>query len=187
MHFALHQALLTCTIILSQGAPHPSPQFLSWFTSNSSNNILDNLYTYHSYLPESAQRFINNTIDDGKDVVYDIYDDVIDEVVNKTVDNVESLTGVLTGMINTFNKITNTVDGISKQNHHHKVMLKVIFILVIKDAEETELDEQDLNDLNSLKDKLRTLEDKIEVDMEKDKSVTEDVEKLFQQFLTVRL
>ena len=57
----------------------------------------------------------------------------------------------------------------------------------MRDSEETDLDEQDLNDLKSLKEKLRTLEDKIEVDMEKDKSVTEDVEKLIQQFLTVRL
>ena len=57
----------------------------------------------------------------------------------------------------------------------------------MRDSEETDLDEQDLNDLKSVKEKLRTLEDKIEVDMEKDKSVTEDVEKLIQQFLTVRL
>lgn len=55
----------------------------------------------------------------------------------------------------------------------------------MRDSEETDLDEQDLNDLKSLKEKLRILEDKIEVEVEKDKSVTEDVEKLIQQFLTV--
>ena len=54
----------------------------------------------------------------------------------------------------------------------------------MRDSEETDLDEEDLNDL---KEKLRILEDKIEVEVEKDKSVTEDVEKLIQQFLTVRL
>ena len=110
-----------------------------------------------------------------------------EEVVNKTADGVESLTGVLSGMINKFSKITNTVDGICKNNYHHKVFIKIQLILVMRDSEETDLDEQELNDLKSLKDKLRTLEDKIEVDMEKDKSVTEDVEKLIQQFLTVRL
>eukprot|EP00090_Calanus_glacialis_P002852 TRINITY_DN12106_c1_g1_i3.p1 TRINITY_DN12106_c1_g1~~TRINITY_DN12106_c1_g1_i3.p1 ORF type:complete len:257 (+),score=83.82 TRINITY_DN12106_c1_g1_i3:46-771(+) len=158
--------LLTCFIHLSQGAPHAAPQFLSWFTTNSSS-LLDNMYTYHSYLPESAQRFINETIEDGKDVAYDVYDDVKEEVVKKTADNVESLTGVLSEMFNKFSKITNNVDGI-----------------ITNDADQTDLDEQDLNELKSLKDKLRTLEDKIEVDMEKDKSVTEDVEKLIQQFLT---
>ena len=55
----------------------------------------------------------------------------------------------------------------------------------MRDSEETDLDEEDLNDLKSLKEKLRILEDKIEVEVEKDKSVTEDVEKLIQQFLTV--
>ena len=72
------------------------------------------MHTYHSYLPESAQMCINESIDDGKDLVYDIYDDVKEEVVNKTADNVESLTVVLSGMINKFSKITNNVDGISK-------------------------------------------------------------------------
>jgi hypothetical protein len=57
----------------------------------------------------------------------------------------------------------------------------------MRDTKDTGLDEQDLNKLKSLKDKLWTLEDMIEVDMEKDKSVTEDVEKLIQQFFTVRL
>ena len=75
---------------------------------------MDNLYTYSSYLPESAQQFINETIDDGKDVVYDIYDDVKEEVVNKTASNVESLTNVLGGMFSKFQKIKDSLNGISK-------------------------------------------------------------------------
>ena len=61
-----------------------------------------------------------------------------------------------------------------------------MFVSVMQDRalEETELNKQGLQ---TLKDKLNTLENKVKVDMEKDKSVTEDVEKLIQQFLTVRL
>ena len=122
----IHQVLLTCFIHLSQGAPHAAPQFLSWFTTNSSS-LLDNMYTYHSYLPESAQRFINETIEDGKDVAYDVYDDVKEEVVNKTADNVESLTGVLSGMINKLSKITNSVSGICKSNCRHQLIKLYLF------------------------------------------------------------
>ena len=61
-----------------------------------------------------------------------------------------------------------------------------MFVSVMQDRalEETELNKQGLQ---TLKDKLNTLENKVKVDTEKDKSVTEDVEKLIQQFLTVRL
>ena len=45
--------------------------------------------------------------------------------------------------------------------------------------------EIDIDDLNSLKTELNMLEEKVRVDMENDKYVTEDVEKLIQQFLTV--
>ena len=45
--------------------------------------------------------------------------------------------------------------------------------------------EADTDDLNSLKTQLDMLEEKVKVDMENDKYVTEDVEKLIQQFLTV--
>ena len=45
--------------------------------------------------------------------------------------------------------------------------------------------EVDIDDLNSLKTQLNMLEEKVKVDMENDKYVTEDVEKIIQQFLTV--
>ena len=51
-------------------------------------------------------------------------------------------------------------------------------------VEEPELNQQELN---KLKEKLKTIENKVEIDMEKDKAVTEDLEKLIQQFLTVSL
>eukprot|EP00092_Neocalanus_flemingeri_P024881 GFUD01026981.1.p1 GENE.GFUD01026981.1~~GFUD01026981.1.p1 ORF type:complete len:241 (+),score=86.26 GFUD01026981.1:145-867(+) len=156
---------VACFISLSAGAPYPSPSFLSWFTSNSSNT-LDNLYTYHSYLPESAQKFINKTIDDGKDIVYDIYDDVKEEVVSKTAGNIDSLTNVLGGMFNKFQNIKDSVNDIIMQD---------------RALNETELTNEALN---NLKNKIKNLEEIIEIDIEKDKSVTEDVEKLIQQFLS---
>ena len=45
--------------------------------------------------------------------------------------------------------------------------------------------EVDIDDLNSLKTQLNMLEEKVKVDMKNDKYVTEDVEKIIQQFLTV--
>lgn len=45
--------------------------------------------------------------------------------------------------------------------------------------------EVDIDDLNSLKIQLNMLEEKVKVDMKNDKYVTEDVEKIIQQFLTV--
>jgi len=96
-----------------------------------------------------------------------LYDDVKDEIINKTANNVESLTGVLGGMINNFHKIGNSVSG-----------------LIMNNTLEPDLDEQEISDLNTLKDQLRNLEEKVEVDMEKDNYVTEDVEKMIQQFLT---
>jgi len=106
--------------------------------------------------------FVNNTIEDGKEVVYDIYDDVREEIINKTSDNVESLSEVIGGLFNKVNKISNYVSEI-----------------IMEDANEVDID-----DLNSLKTQLNMLEEKVKVDMENDKYVTEDVEKIIQQFLT---
>jgi len=146
--------LLFCAAHLSSGAPQPSP-FLSWFTSNSSDRIL-------SYLPKSAEEFVNNTLEDGKDVVYDMYEDVKEEIINKTADNVGSLTEVVGRMFDNFYKISNSVSQIFMEDKS----------------------EIDIDDLNSLKTELNMLEEKVRVDMENDKYVTEDVEKLIQQFLT---
>ena len=60
-----------------------------------------------------------------------------------------------------------------------------IIFSVMNNTLEPDLDEQEIRDLNTLKDQLRNLEEKVEVDTEKDKYVTEDVEKMIQQFLTV--
>merc|ERR1712203_844791 len=73
--------LLFCAFQLSAVSSQPSP-FLSWLTSNYSD-------TFISLLPESAKVFVNNTVQDGKEVVYDIYDDVREEIINKTTDNLK--------------------------------------------------------------------------------------------------
>ena len=57
---------------------------------------------------------------------------------------------------------------------------------------EDALDDDELTDWNNeqgldkLKEKMKDLEEQVEIDMEKDESITDEVEQLIQQFLTVR-
>jgi len=175
--------LFTCTISLSQGAP-----FLSWFTSNSYNSYLPesaqdfinetleegkdvvyDIYDGVNYLPESAKTFLNKSLEEGKDVVYDIYDDVKEEIIDKTASHVDSFTNVLGGFFDKYQNIKDSLTGI---------------------AMEDALDDDELTDWNNeqgldkLKEKMKDLEEQVEIDMEKDESITDEVEQLIQQFLT---
>ena len=60
------------------------------------------------------------------------------------------------------------------------LLIIILYFSVMEDANEVDID-----DLNSLKTQLNMLEEKVKVDMKNDKYVTEDVEKIIQQFLTV--
>ena len=55
----------------------------------------------------------------------------------------------------------------------------------MEDTKEADQDDMEINNLNSLKTQLNKLKEQVEVDMENDNYVSEDVEKLIQQFLTV--
>jgi len=87
----------------------------SWLSSNSS--LIDTVKSYNSYLPNSIHDFLNKTIQDGRDVLYDIYDDVNEEVVDKTSMNIKSLTEVFDGIFSRLKDVSNSINDISKVQH----------------------------------------------------------------------
>jgi len=121
----------------------PVPWLSSWISS------------YNSYVPQSAARFLNETFEDGRDVVYDLYDDVREELINKTSDNVDRITGLFEDMFGDFKTFGSSLDKIE------------------------DVDEND----ETLK-KLKELETDIMDDLANDRNVSDDVEKMLQETLT---
>merc|ERR1712227_1188696 len=70
--------LVLVSVLPVEGAPVASPS--NWWSSY----ITD-------YLPPTIQKLVNDTIDQGTDVVYDLYDDIKEEVIDKSADNVDTI------------------------------------------------------------------------------------------------
>jgi len=57
---------------------------------------LEQLQQYRlAYLPQSLNAYINDTLEDGRDVAYDLYDDIKEEVVAKSSVQVDALTKLM--------------------------------------------------------------------------------------------
>merc|ERR1712227_51779 len=103
--------LLFVSVLSAEGAPVAS----SWLSSY----ITD-------YLPPTLQKFLNDTIDEGTNVVYDLYDDIKEEVIDKSADNIGKITYTLQTMMGRLNDISDKVDTImDRRRLTKKEMLEV--------------------------------------------------------------
>ena len=93
--------LVFVSVLTVEGVPVASPN--SWLSSY----ITD-------YLPPTLQKFLNDTISEGTDVVYDLYDDIKEEVIDKSADNIGKIAYTLQTMMGRLNDISDKVDTISK-------------------------------------------------------------------------
>merc|ERR1712227_560351 len=91
--------LVLVSVLSVEGAPVASPS--NWWSSY----ITD-------YLPPTIQKLVNDTIDQGTDVVYDLYDDIKEEVIDKSADNIGKITYTLNTMMGRLNDISDKVDTI---------------------------------------------------------------------------
>ena len=89
------------SVLSVEGAPVASPS--NWWSSY-----------INDYLPPTIQKLVNDTIDQGTDVVYDLYDDIKEEVIDKSADNIGKITYTLNTMMGRLNDISDKVDTISK-------------------------------------------------------------------------
>ena len=48
-----------------------------------------------NYLPASLNAYINSTLEEGRDVAYDLYDDIKEQVVDRTEAQVDQLTDLM--------------------------------------------------------------------------------------------
>merc|ERR1711868_84936 len=105
--------LVLVSVLSVEGAPVASPS--NWWSSY----ITD-------YLPPTIQKLVNDTIDQGTDVVYDLYDDIKEEVIDKSADNIGKITYTLNAMMGRLNDISDKVDTImTRRKLTKKEMLEV--------------------------------------------------------------
>jgi len=110
---------------------------------------------YLDYLPESVKDFVEDTIDRGTDVFEDLQEDVEEEIIDKTSGTFENISERLEDAVKEFYELKEKNDDIWEDYD-------------FSEAEEKELSEK-LNE--------------IEVDMKEDEKISDDVEKMIQQYL----
>merc|ERR1711934_1106134 len=125
---------LICVVASVSGAP--APQYSQ----------------YLSYLPATLQVFVNKTLEEGREVVYDLYDDVKEEVV-------EPLSPRLTNMMASATRVMGQVNAISD---------KVDKIMARKQLTEEEMEEVEA--------KIAELQSEIEEDKRNDEKVDDQFE-----------
>merc|ERR1712126_291417 len=104
--------LLLVSVLSAEGAPTAASSWLSGYITD--------------YLPPTLQKFLNDTIDKGTDVVYDLYDDIKEEVIDKSADNIGKITYTLQTMMGRLNDISDKVDTImDRRRLTKKEMLEV--------------------------------------------------------------
>merc|ERR1712227_147347 len=138
--------LLLVSVLSAEGAPTAASSWLSGYITD--------------YLPPTLQKFLNNTISEGTDVVYDLYDDIKEEVIDKSADNIGKITYTLQTMMGRLNDISDKVDTImDRRRLTKKEMLEV-------------------------QERVAELESEIANDKFNDEMINDDVEKMIQMFLT---
>merc|ERR1712227_480954 len=136
--------LVLVSVLSVEGAPVASPS--NWWSSY----ITD-------YLPPTIQKLVNDTIDQGTDVVYD---HIKEEVIDKSADNIGKITYTLNAMMGRLNDISDKVDTImTRRKLTKKEMLEV-------------------------QERVAELESEIAQDKFNDELINDDVEKMIQMFLT---
>merc|ERR1711992_8940 len=110
---------------------------------------------YLDYLPASVKEFVEDTIDRGTDVFEDLQEDVEEEIIDKTSGTFENISERLEDAVKEFYELKEKNDDIWEDYD-------------FSEAEEKELSEK-LNE--------------IEVDMKEDEKISDDVEKMIQQYL----
>merc|ERR1712227_503349 len=137
--------LLLVSVLSAEGAPTAASSWLSGYITD--------------YLPPTLQKFLNDTIDEGTDVVYDLYDDIKEEVIDKSADNIGKITYTLQTMMGRLNDISDKVDTImDRRRLTKKEMLEV-------------------------QERVAELESEIANDKFNDEMINDDVEKMIQMFL----
>merc|ERR1719282_1207168 len=135
--------LVLVSVLSVEGAPVASPS--NWWSS---------------YITPTIQKLVNDTIDQGTDVVYDLYDDIKEEVIDKSADNIGKITYTLNTMMGRLNDISDKVDTImTRRKLTKKEMLEV-------------------------QERVAELESEIAQDKFNDELINDDVEKMIQMFLT---
>merc|ERR1712168_878947 len=110
---------------------------------------------YLDYLPASVKEFVEDTIDKGTDVIEELQEDVEKEVIGKTSGTFENMSEGMEEMLKKFHELKEKNDDIWEDYD-------------FTEAEEKELSEK-LNE--------------IEVDISEDEKISDDVEKMIQQYL----
>merc|ERR1712227_837259 len=104
--------LLLVSVLSAEGAPTAASSWLSSYITD--------------YLPPTLQKFLNDTIDEGTNVVYDLYDDIKEEVIDKSADNIGKITYTLQTRMGRLNDISDKVDTImDRRRLTKKEMLEV--------------------------------------------------------------
>lgn len=115
---------------------------------------------YLSYLPATLQVFVNKTLEEGREVVYDLYDDVKEEVVEPLSPRVTDMMATASRVMGQVNRISDTVD---------KIMAR------------KKLTEEEMEEVEA---RIAELQEEIEEDKINDENVDDQFEMMIQSTLT---
>ena len=125
---------------------------------------------------------MNKTLEEGREVVYDLYDDVKEEVVEPLSPRVTNMMASATRVMGQVNAISDKVDEISKwivlcMMYDHFMTIKTL-------VARKQLTEEEMEEVEA---KIAELQSEIEEDKMTDEKVDDQFEMMIQTTLTVRL
>lgn len=167
---------------LTLSAPAPSPGVLDWIfgSSENSNSTNSTEWSYSalnaSWNPEQLQEllptklfdFLDESVDEGKDVVYDLLDNLEDEVIAKTSTSLDGLTAWFSNLEGNLQDVRRSVVTIFTQEKPLSVEE------VAKSTEE----------LKTLKSKFDNFEEKVKEEIETEKNLPFALRNQLIQFIT---
>jgi len=153
----------TCLALASSSSAAPAPA--------SPQEYWNMIQEYRlNYLPESLNGYLNETFEDGKQIVYDLYDDIKEEVVEKSNKQVDAVTELMEKFIKRAMEIHESVMAVMYQDEP------------LSDAEIQA--RNDREGLEQLRESFDALEVEVREEMEEDEELPEGVEQMVQTFIS---
>jgi len=133
---------------------------------------LSQLHQYRlNYLPASLNAYINSTLEEGRDVAYDLYDDIKEQVVDRTEAQVDQLTDLMEAFFQRAMAIRDSIQQVLAQEGS------------LSDAEIQE--RADREGLEELRQSFDRMEEEIREEVEQDEGLEEGVERMLQNMITM--
>jgi hypothetical protein len=165
---------LSSLLLVSCSAAPASPldywdQFQDQF-QDQVQEVQEQVLEYRKYLPDSFTAYLNETLEDGKAVAFELYEDWKEEVLDKSLGQVDAMTKLMKKFIERVMAIREDIGAVLEQNE------------ALSDEEIQE--RNDREGLQQLRERFDEMEAEIQTEVTENESLPEGVEQVIQTFIT---